>query len=147
MRSNRFGRQIVNSHTGADSSGSFWTPHVNSVEYGCARCSQAHHNSLAQCSFIPFLRHDHSDSQVACWVCKYKYNFLVRSQRIPNAARLVNSAINFRLQLGVPAMHASTSVLPSRSLCLHCFSSKSCDVFGSDEFFVTAYACLRPIFA
>ena len=34
-----------------------------------------------------------SDSQVACWCCKYKYNFLRPITAIHNADRLGNSAI------------------------------------------------------
>jgi len=86
-----------------------------------------------------------SDSQVACWCCKYKYNFLRPITAIHNADPLGNSAIksdsNWESLLCTPA-HPD---YPAG----HCAFSASAakvlqDFFGSDE--VTADVMYPPIF-
>jgi hypothetical protein len=56
--------------------------------------AKAHNNSLAEnARLFALLNMITSDSQVACWCCKYKYNFLRPITAIHNADPLGNSAI------------------------------------------------------
>jgi hypothetical protein len=125
----------------------FWTTTTSTPWNAVARAAaKAHNNSLAEnARLFALLNMITSDSQVACWCCKYKYNFLRPITAIHNADRLGNSAIksdsNWESLLCTPA-HPD---YPAG----HCAFSASAakvlqDFFGSDE--VTADVMYPPIF-
>src|SRR5258708_16195439 len=74
----------------------FWTTTTSTPWNTVARAAaKAHNKSLAEnARLFALLNMITSDSQVACWRCKYKYNFLRPITPIHNAARLANSATN-----------------------------------------------------
>ena len=125
----------------------FWTTTTSTPWNTVARsAAKAHNDSLAEnARLFALLNMITSDSQVACWWCKYKYNFLRPITVIHNADRLGNSAMesdsNWESLLCTPA-HPD---YPAG----HCAFSASAakvlqDFFGSDE--VTADVMYPPIF-
>jgi hypothetical protein len=125
----------------------FWTTTSSTPWNTVARAAaKAHNNSLAEnARLFALLNMITSDSQVACWCCKYKYNFLRPITAIHNADRLSNSAIrsdsNWESLLCTPA-HPD---YPAGHCAFGASAAKVLqDFFGSDE--VTADVMYPPIF-
>jgi hypothetical protein len=97
----------------------FWTTTTSTPWNTVARAAaKAHNNSLAEnARLFAVLNMITSDSQVACWCCKYKYNFLRPITAIHNADRPGNSAIksdsNWELRGIVPIFCPLASTRPN----------------------------------